>query len=79
MSENTATSINPPLVDLPIRTAQSGFYHGFSTIVTIPAKVIVTLLIVWAVFFPNNAETVLAPTVRAPSVSALVSITKPRR
>lgn len=60
MSENTATSINPPLVDLPIRTAQSGFYHGFSTIVTIPAKVIVTLLIVWAVFFPNNAETVLA-------------------
>ena len=45
--------ISPPLVDLPIRTASKGFYDGFSREVTIPAKVIVSLLIMWAIFFPD--------------------------
>ena len=52
-------SIAPPLVDLPITTATRGFYDGFSRQVTIPAKVIVTLLIVWAIFFPVNAADTL--------------------
>ncbi|MDN3647256.1 BCCT family transporter [Pontixanthobacter aestiaquae] len=59
MSENTATSVNPPLVDLPIKTAKSGFYNGFSTRVTVPAKVIITLLILWVIVFQEQASAVL--------------------
>ncbi|WP_209349416.1 BCCT family transporter [Pontixanthobacter sp. CEM42] len=59
MSENTATSVNPPLVDLPIKTAKSGFYNGFSTLVTVPAKVIITLLILWVIVFQEQASAVL--------------------
>ena len=51
--------VSPPLVDLPIETASRGFYDGFSREVTIPAKVVVTLLIVWAIFFPIQATETL--------------------
>ncbi len=47
--------IDPPLVQLPIDTHDRGFYDGFSREVTIPGKIIVTLLITWAIFFPVNA------------------------
>ena len=53
-------SIDPPLVHLPIKTASKGFYNGFSTIVTVPSKVIVTLLILWAILFPVQANETLA-------------------
>ncbi|MXO64583.1 BCCT family transporter [Altericroceibacterium endophyticum] len=60
MSSEPDAPIAPPLVDLPISTADSGFYDGFSREVTIPAKIIVTLLIIWAIFFPVNAADTLA-------------------
>lgn len=44
-----------PLVELDIETHDGGFYDGFSREVTIPAKIIVTLIILWAIFFPVNA------------------------
>ncbi|KEO90125.1 transporter [Erythrobacter longus] len=47
--------IAPPLVELDIDTHDSGFYDGFSREVTIPAKIIVSLIILWAIFFPVNA------------------------
>ncbi|MEM6909302.1 MAG: BCCT family transporter [Pseudomonadota bacterium] len=47
--------IDPPMVDLQIDTHDRGFYDGFSREVTIPAKVIVSLIIMWAIFFPVNA------------------------
>lgn len=59
IEETSEPPIEPPLVDLPIKTANSGFYHGFSTIVTVPSKVIVTLLILWAIFFPVQANEAL--------------------
>jgi len=52
--------IQPPLVELPIKTAKSGFYQGFSTIVAVPSKVIVALLILWAIVFPVQANETLA-------------------
>ena len=52
--------INPPLVDLPINTHDSGFYNGFSRAVTIPAKIIVSLIIMWAIFFPVSANETLS-------------------
>nr|WP_298929866.1 BCCT family transporter [uncultured Erythrobacter sp.] len=62
MTDNSAASsstddlpIDPPMVDLHISTHDSGFYDGFSREVSIPGKVIVSLLIMWAIFFPVNA------------------------
>ncbi len=54
-SIETDPRIAPPLVDLPIRTHDRGFYDGFSRAVTIPGKIIVSLLIMWAIFFPVTA------------------------
>ncbi len=59
MTGETDTTIEPPLVDLPIKTASRGFYDGFSREVTIPSKVIVSLLIMWAIFFPVSASQTL--------------------
>lgn len=47
--------IDPPVVDLPISTHDRGFYDGFSREVTIPGKIIVSLIIMWAIFFPVRA------------------------
>jgi choline/glycine/proline betaine transport protein len=52
-------ALKPPLMDLPIRTAASGFYRGFTKDVTITAKILVGALIVWAVAFPASAASVL--------------------
>ena len=49
----------PPLLELPIKTAEASFYSGFSKHVTITTKMLIGLLIVLAVIFPNNAAPVL--------------------
>lgn len=53
-------SIQPPLTELPIKTADSGFYAGFTKDVTITAKILVGALVIWAVAFPDNASSVLS-------------------
>lgn len=53
-------AIKPPLTDLPITTADDGFYEGFNTIVTVGSKILVGLLIVWAAAFPSQAGAVLS-------------------
>lgn len=60
ISIDTDTPIAPPLVELPIRTAPRGFYEGFSREVTVPSKIIVSLLIMWAIFFPVSANETLS-------------------
>jgi len=57
--EDADWPIDPPLVDLDIDTHDRGFYEGFSREVTIPGKVIVSLLIMWAIFFPVSANETL--------------------
>ena len=52
-------SVKPPVTDLPIKTAESGFYAGFAKNVAISSKVIITLLVVWAIAFPDQASSVL--------------------
>ncbi|MHA7819570.1 MAG: BCCT family transporter [Erythrobacter sp.] len=47
--------ISPPVVDLPITTHDKGFYDGFARAVAIPGKIIVSLIILWAIFFPVSA------------------------
>jgi choline/glycine/proline betaine transport protein len=51
--------IKPPVTDLPIRVAKSGFYRGFTKDVTITAKILVGGLILWAIAFPDQAASVL--------------------
>lgn len=52
-------SVKPPLMDLPIKTAASGFYKGFTKDVTISGKILVGALIIWAIAFPASAASVL--------------------
>ncbi|MEM1361746.1 MAG: BCCT family transporter [Pseudomonadota bacterium] len=52
--------IKPPLTELPIDTAESGFYRGFTKDVTITAKILVGALIIWAVAFPDQAGAALS-------------------
>ena len=52
-------ALKHPLTDLPITTAKSGFYNGFSRDVTIASKFIIGGLVIWAVAFPEQAGSVL--------------------
>jgi choline/carnitine/betaine transport len=52
-------SIKPPLTDLPISTSEGGFYNGFATAVAVPAKIIISALCVWAIFWPIASGAVL--------------------
>ncbi len=44
--------MQPPLTDLPIKTADKGFYSGFNVDVTVTSKLVVGALVIWAVAFP---------------------------
>lgn len=52
---NSDYPIEPPMVELAIETHDRGFYDGLAREVAIPAKMIVSLLIMWAIFFPVSA------------------------
>ena len=52
-------AVKPALTDLPIATADSGFYAGFSHMVTICSKILIGGLVVWAIAFPEQSGAVL--------------------
>ncbi|WP_411891994.1 BCCT family transporter [Yoonia sp. SDW83-1] len=52
-------ALKPPLSDLPIKTADSGFYRGFSVNVTVISKIIISMLVVWCIFWPLQAGRIL--------------------
>lgn len=52
-------AIKPPMTELPIKTRDGGFYNGFSIDVTIPAKIALGALVMWAVVFPDQAGAIL--------------------
>ena len=58
-ASDKAGPIEPPLCELPVSTAGRGFYNGLSPQVAIPAKIIVSILIVWAIAFPVHASDTL--------------------
>ncbi len=51
--------VKPPVTELPIRVAETGFYRGFTKDVTITGKLLVGALILWAIAFPDKAASVL--------------------
>ncbi|MEO0766231.1 MAG: BCCT family transporter [Pseudomonadota bacterium] len=52
-------AIKPPLTELPIKTADVGFYRGFSVNVTVISKIIISILVVWCIFWPTQSGKVL--------------------
>lgn len=52
-------TLKPPLMDLPIETADEGFYSGFSKSVAIYSKIIISILVIWAIVFPEQAGRIL--------------------
>ena len=53
-------ALKPPLMHLPIKVSESGFYKGFTKDVTVTAKLLVGALIIWAIGFPESAGSVLS-------------------
>ncbi|MGB3408409.1 MAG: BCCT family transporter, partial [Jannaschia sp.] len=53
------SDLKPPLTELPIRTTEGGFYNGFATSVAVPAKIIISILVVWAIFWPVQSGATL--------------------
>ncbi|RJE81729.1 BCCT family transporter [Paracoccus sp. JM45] len=47
------------MTELDIKTADGGFYDGFSTSVAVPAKIIISIIVVWAIFWPVQSGAVL--------------------
>lgn len=52
-------STKPPLMDLEIKTAEQGFYSGFSKSVAVVSKIIIAILVIWAIVFPEQAGRIL--------------------
>ena len=55
-----ADTSTPTSVSLQIKTADSGFYQGFNSVVVIGAKIFIGALILWAATGPDRAGDVLA-------------------
>jgi len=52
-------SLKPPITDLPIDTADEGYYEGFNPVVTLGGKAILAGLVIWALVFPSHAASAL--------------------
>jgi len=53
-------AIKAPLGDLDISLADNGIYQGFSNAVALTSKIIIALIVIWAVINPSGADKVLA-------------------
>ena len=53
-------AINQPFTDLPIKKAVSGFYQGYSVPIALISKFTMAMLVIWALFWPANANGVLS-------------------
>ncbi|WP_376871621.1 BCCT family transporter [Albirhodobacter sp. R86504] len=52
--------IAPPFTELEINTTTGGFYNGFAMAVAVPAKIIISILVVWAIFWPTQSGSILS-------------------
>lgn len=49
-------SIREPFTDLEIETQESGFYEGYSLPIALISKILMTLLVLWALIWPLSAD-----------------------
>lgn len=52
-------TIKPAFTDLEIRKSPTGFYEGYSLPIALVSKFSMALLVIWALFWPGNANGVL--------------------
>ncbi|WP_343564343.1 BCCT family transporter [Kiloniella sp. b19] len=52
--------IKPPFTNLDIKTADQGFYEGYSKTIAVVSKVLMTALVLWALVWPLNAGEMLS-------------------
>ncbi|MFT5508354.1 MAG: choline-glycine betaine transporter [Hyphomicrobiaceae bacterium] len=52
-------AVGPPFTDVEIRKSPSGFYEGYSLPIALISKLSMALLVIWALFWPANANGVL--------------------
>jgi len=52
-------SIKPPFTELEIKKASSGFYQGYSLPIALMSKISMAMLVIWALMWPANANSVL--------------------
>jgi len=52
-------AVKDPFTDLEIAKTPSGFYEGYSLPIALISKVTMVLLVIWALVFPGNANSVL--------------------
>ncbi|MFT5663651.1 MAG: choline-glycine betaine transporter [Gammaproteobacteria bacterium] len=52
-------AISPPLKELNIGLPKDGFYSGFNSLVALASKLIIALIVIWCVYDPEAAGTVL--------------------
>ncbi len=53
-------SIQPPFTELDIKKAPDGFYEGYSLPIALLSKGLMTLLVIWALAWPGNANSILS-------------------
>lgn len=53
-------AIKPPFTDLDIKKAESGFYQGHSLPIALISKSVMVSLVIWALVWPLNANSVLS-------------------
>lgn len=51
--------IKAPFTDMEIKKAPSGFYEGYSLPIALISKITMVLLVLWALIWPGNANSVL--------------------
>ena len=51
--------ISPPLKELKINLSKDGFYDGFNSLVALSSKIIIALIVLWCVIYPEAAGNVL--------------------
>ncbi|TQV78560.1 BCCT family transporter [Denitrobaculum tricleocarpae] len=52
-------AVKPPFTDLEIAKAPAGFYEGYSLPIALISKFSMAMLVIWALFWPANANGVL--------------------
>ena len=52
--------LKKPYTDLNIKTQDSGFYEGYSIPIALVSKIIISLLVVWALAWPEEAGSLLS-------------------
>ncbi|WP_261842787.1 BCCT family transporter [Aliamphritea ceti] len=50
----------PPFTDIEVKTSSEGFYKGYSLPIAMLSKVSMTLLVLWALVWPDNAGSMLS-------------------